>query len=187
MMFSRLFLLVPVIFAFPSVGVRWAENDRQAIALSIEGIDSRWEKCVDSGLQAQYRIEVKLCRKRSMWFDACLDSEKASRSMEKDPVSGMFKVSEDFLNDTSEPEAQGFESYGEGLSAMLSPIDLSFQKLGMQDPGMMANRKAYLRVRATSACRGDISPTVRRLSQFLSFGLVDLQDKRSGWSDFKLE
>lgn len=187
MMFSRLFFLVPVLFAFPSVGMRWTDNARKAVALSLEGLDSRWEKCVESGLQARYRMEVKLCRKRSMWFDECLESEKVSRSMEKDPVSGMVKVSEDFLTDTSEPEAQGFETYGEALSAMLAPIEISFQKLGTEEPEMMANKKAYLRVRATSACRGDVSPTVRRLSQFLSFGLIDLQDKASGWSDFKLE
>ena len=185
-MVYSILLALPVFFSFPGMNVRWIDNLHESVAVSVEGVDPRWERCVESGLQARYRIEVKLCRKRGGWMDSCLDSVLATRSVEKDPVSRMFKVSADFLNDAAEPEGQGYETYQEALAAMVSPVNVSLKQMFRENPAFAEEKKKYIRTRVSSACRGEVSPILRRLSQFLSFGLVDLQDRGSNWIDFDI-
>lgn len=186
-MLSRIIFLLPVVFLMPTLNMRWVGSEHRAISISSEGVDSRWEKCVESGLQARYRIEVKLCRGRGGWFDHCLDSVVTKRSLEKDPVSGMIKSVSDTIGDLDEPEALGVDNYQEALTLILAPIEIPLERLARSDPNILKKKNVFLSAQVISVCRGDVSPMLRRLSQFLSFGLLDLQDKSSGWVDFKIQ
>ena len=186
-MFAKLFIVLPVLFAFPGVTMQWAADHHTDMLVQFEGVDPRWQECVERGLQARYRMEVKLCRVRKFWLDGCAESRVSTRAIEKDPVSGMYRVESDVLNDTDEPEATSYETYADALAGMLVPVQVSLRQLEKGDPRLAASDSKYLRAQVFSACRGEVSPTLRRLSQFLSFGLLDLQDQGSDWIDFEVK
>lgn len=171
----------------PDLSLQWLNETKDTLAIRVEGEDSRWEECVKNGLQARYRLEVKVCKKLSVWFDNCGDRLVETRSMEKDPISDMVRVGSDRMSDVREPESSSAESYAEALALMHEPHEILLSDIPGAGADLVGKKGVYLQVHVITACRGEVSPMLRRVSQFLSFGLLDLQD-RSGMSiDFPLK
>ncbi|NMC63745.1 MAG: hypothetical protein GYA55_11335 [SAR324 cluster bacterium] len=186
-MFSEFFLLLPILFMQPTLSMQWLDSNHQVVVIKVEGVDERWQQCVSSGFQARCRIEVKVCRRRKSWLDHCTDAVVLKRGIESDPVSGLVKATSDTVGDKEDPESVGYESYQEALPSLLAPFQVSLDKLAEKEPEILREKKVYLSAQVVSACRGEVNLMLRRLSQFLSFGLLDLQDRSSGWIDFEIK
>jgi len=186
-MFSKLFLLLPILFMQPTLSMQWLDSNRQSVVIKMEGVDERWQQCVASGFQARCRIEVKVCRRRKSWLDHCTEAMVLKRGIESDPVSGLVKATSDVVGDKEDPESVGHENYTAALSSLLAPFEVSLDQLAKREPEILKEKKVYLSAQVVSACRGEVNPMLRRLSQFLSFGLLDLQDRSGGWIDFEIK
>lgn len=175
------------------VSVNWSTaNQFDAVRIAVSGEDANVSNCVKSGLELFYRFELMLCRKRSLWFDKCEHTQVYLQSMQFDPISEIYKVSLDFIGDKKPAAESSHTSFERALELIRSVSAIALESFGGDlAPGIALSdekrSRSYLSARVISACRGDYSETLERISYFVSLGLLRTSGFDSGWIDFRLD
>lgn len=179
-------LILVFLLAITGITMKWGRDDKSIILITAPNPTSELERCVEGGLSVEYRYEVKLCRRRVMWFDSCDERYVETRSLVKEPISGQYRIEGDLFHDDLPPEARSVKGLSQGFNYLQS-IEVPVSNIvGKRTKDHLESEKAYVSARVLSACKGSFSPTVRRLSQFLTFGIMDIRGSDSGWIDFYL-
>ena len=170
----------------PQLAVRWSGGSYQGIKAVMDGYDPALEQCARSGLEVHYRYELKLCRRRSMWLDACAVPRVEQRSVQYDPISESYTVNSDRLDDEEPPRAVKTASFAEAMQQVVLVPYMSLAFLDRDRIGVERYPDSYVSARVVSECRGSYTQALSRLSYFLSLGLLRTSGSDTGWVDFQL-
>ena len=179
-------LFIGLFFAPPQLLMNWAGGNKDGVKIVASGTDESVVQCAKSGLEVRYRYEERLCRRRSTWFDSCASPRVDIRSLQFDPISEIYTVMSDRLDDVEAPRISKFTSLNEALqqTSTISYLPLSF--LDRDGLGPQGAQNAYVSVRLRVQCRGSLNETLEKLSYFLTLGLIRSHGYDSGWMDFQL-
>ena len=178
--------LIPLFFGLPEIQVSWTDSSFTVLHIRLDVADELLSKCLKSGLEMEYAFETQLCRRRAAWFDACARRCRDRHRLSFEPISGSYTLVSDRLDDEIGPQTRSFSSLEDARRAMAEVEPLNLEFLAAGEPRYIGNRRAYVRVRAESHCKGDYNRTLARISSFLTLGLVRISGFDTGWTDFKL-
>ena len=186
-MFNLTFLFVNLIIAAPELVINWntAENDR--FEFVDEGHDSSSDKCLDNGLEAQYRFEAKVCINKNAWFEDCSDELIETRFLSQDLITKDYRLVSDRHRDGSEPTVENFSKLSDAKKSLRSVESVELSTFLSSLSKGYDRDKLYLRARLLSKCQGELSETWTRLSYYLSFGLIRIEGFDSGWQSYDLK
>jgi len=161
-------------------------NDR-AVRLAVQGRDESMLRCIEAGLELEFRFEVETCRKRSLWFDSCGGVKEQITTLRYEPVSDIYIVWRDIIGDKEKPWATRFMSAEDGLaeSSVSHPADFRFLADG--DERLEAGDRRYVRARASTRCKEERDQILDRVTEGLTFGLVKPDHFDSGWKEKKFQ
>jgi hypothetical protein len=181
-------LLLLVVFAPPQIQVNWVDPETShAIAVSVSGLDEMTAQCKRSGLEVRYRFEVRYCQEAYFWSDPCERSRLILHSLQFDPISQTFRLSEDRLGDNEPPQTETIEDEQLALKKLASIPRLELDFLAAELKNAAPSSRGYVGVRLLTQCKGVNNETLERLSYFLSLGMVRTSGFDSGWVSFKLQ
>lgn len=180
-------LSLPVALAVPEVAVNWMSAGLGAIKVQVGGRDDLLGKCLKSGLAMEYKYQIRLCRRRAAWFDACAQRFREKRVLSFDPISGVYTLEADRFDDAEPPQTLRFDSLEDARSALGRVEGLTLAQLSGGEGGFAGSPRAYVRVRVQSDCRGDYNRTLARISSFVTLGLVRISGFDTGWTAFRLD
>ncbi len=75
-----------------------------------------------SGLAMEYRYEMRVCRRRAVWFDACMKSQRERRLLSYDAISSSYQVESDRYEDEQAPDVRYFSSF-DGARKALAEVE----------------------------------------------------------------
>lgn len=181
-------LLVPFLLAAPPVNVRWETASEPSVALSVGTFDESMTKCLSSGFELRYSIQLQLCRRSPLWFDTCDDVRDRIHRLHYDPIADLYTIVLDTLKDGEEPQRMSVPTLREAIQGFNRVRRLPLQSLTRRkvDEILGAKRRPYISVRVKCECRGEKSRAIEAISMILSFGLMSLEHFDSGWVDFDL-
>ena len=173
-----------VAHADPAVVVRWQSPERTTLEVLVGAGDMFIDSCTASGLELRVRYTLQLCSARRFWRDRCSPDVVETRSLKQDTESGEAAVMIDRWNDPKPPLSVRFQEVELGLREVtqLSGVGLSELIASSSD----SINPTYLAVRVNVECKGEMSRVQRRLSEVLTFGLVEMRGEDSGWINFSL-
>ena len=181
------FLFVNLIIAAPELLINWNSAEKDQFEFVVQGNDSDSDKCLSNGLETQYRFEAKICVKSSSWFENCSDELIETRFLSQDLITKDYKLVSDRHRDGHEPMVENFTKLGEAKKSFrlveLVELKTFFKSLSKS----YDKDRLFLRARLLSKCQGEISETWTRLSYYLSFGLIRIENYDSGWQNYKLK
>ncbi len=164
--------------------VVWTDANRSAVSIRAEGLVPEVEECLDSGRDAKVRFEVRLCRKRSSWFDACATERSELHTVSYDMITETYRVKSDRHGDESDPATFGAPSRKAAVDSAVTTSDFSMDFLARDDEKLLKDERPYLQARTVFVCKGSVNRTFNTLSQIVTFGLVNVTESDSGWGDF---
>ena len=184
-MYKRALILVGL-FAMGSAyfQVHWVDSTQQAVTVRAAGVEREVEECLDSGREVKLRFELRLCRRRGSWLDACAEQRTQHHAVSYDSITESYKVVTDRLGDDADPVAVGMPSRSDAIAATVKAEDIPLSFLARDEAGLLSHERTYLQARAVFACKGSVNRTVAQLSQILTFGLINVVESDSGWMDF---
>ncbi len=182
----KLLVMIPLLLAPPELRLKWASGGAAGLNVAVVGHDSVLASCVKSGLEARYRFDFRMCRRRAGWFDGCEAQRSQVNALRYDPISETYRIISDRIGDREEPVIKQVESASEALSAIsaIESLPLTFLK---STPLNASKARYYVALRVLSECRGEYNETMERISYFLTLGLVKTSGFDSGWIDFGLD
>ena len=170
------------------IRVNWeGTGDQDALRVSVSGDNAILKECVQSGLEARFRYEMRLCRKRSYWVDSCGDVRSEIHSVQLDPINESFKVKTDRLGDKEGPGVHNIGSLDDALAEAASVRRMPLSFLSNEGQLLTDRSRHYVALRVLSECRGEYSQTMERISYIVSLGLLRASGYDSGWIAFSLE
>lgn len=173
--------------SLPPVEVNWTSRGAStAISVRAHEVTDEVTECIDHAKQARLRFEVRLCSRRSVWFDSCEDVRSEVHSVEYEPISESYRVITDRFGDEDDRVAVGVPTVKEALRSMTTVEDLPLRFLARGEDELIKEEGAYVQVRTVFSCRGDVNRTLARLSQILTLGIVNVVETTSRWHDFEL-
>jgi hypothetical protein len=164
--------------------VQWVDVTQQAVTFRASGIEAEIEECLDSGREVKLRLDLRLCRRRGSWLDACAEQRTQHHAVGYDSITESYKVVTDRLGDDAEPVAVGIPSRSDAIAATVTAENIPLSFLAREETELLSHERAYLQARAVFMCKGSVNRTVAQLSQILTFGLVNVVESDSGWMDF---
>lgn len=179
-------LLVPIVFGFPDLRVKWTSPKEEGVNVSIVEKDPLLDNCVKSGFEMRYRYEVQLCRKRTFWFSECKDKRIVYNALDFDPISESYKLTRDLWDDEVAPDTISLQAAEEASERMSNVEALPLSFLGEGDGDFTSQPKLFIVVRAYSECRGEYNRTLADISKFLTFGLLKISGFDSGSKTFEV-
>ncbi|RMG43397.1 MAG: DUF4390 domain-containing protein [Candidatus Dadabacteria bacterium] len=184
---SFLLIFSGLIFAFPSVDVRWGDSTSENINILTAGKADWIPRCLNSGMEVRYRFEAQLCRRRSAWFDSCLGKRVETHRLSFDPITGSYRLVSDRLHDAVPPEEKTLKSYQEALqeTGAVRSMPLAFLAAGHNK--YLSARRAYVNVRVLVDCKGRYNETLAKISRVITLGLLRPNEYDSGWESFMLK
>ena len=179
-------LILAGLFAMGSAyfQVHWVDSTQQAVSVRATGVERDVEECLDSGREVKLRFELRLCRKRGSWLDACAEQRTQHHAVSYDSITESYKVVTDRLGDDADPVAVGMPSRSDAIAATATAENIPLSFLARDETELLSHERAYLQARAVFVCKGSVNRTVAQLSQILTFGLVNVVESDSGWMDF---
>jgi hypothetical protein len=175
---------ISLLIASPELDIKMAGSTAPGFALQVHGQDDLLEKCMQGALELRYRFKVKICRKRTAWFDDCKSEKIISQSLRFDPISETYKVTSDEIGDREPPRSMTLTSREDAVRELTGIPNLAFSSLKNDDPAFVMGERTYLRARVESECKGAFNETLANISTFLTLGLVKISGFDSGWIDF---
>ena len=170
----------------PDVLINWSKKrNKQFLDVKLTGEDPLFAQCLNSGLNLQYQYELKLCRRRSLWFDSCNKTRKAIFRLHLDSATGMYSFVGDLLGDQLQPEKDQFDSEDAAKGRIRAIIRYPMELLTGQVEEVDLNN-TYLSVKVLSDCYGKRGQLASNISRVLTLGLVQVQGFDTGWIDFTL-
>lgn len=183
----RILLILPLIFGFPDLKANWTDNLLDSVRVRVGGEDPLLDRCLKSGFELRYRYEVRLCKRRPLWFDYCPEERVIRHSLHYDPISDKYTLVVDWHGDQIEPRSETIASLEEAVESLAAVQNLPISFLSRGDEGLLQSRRRYLSIRVLSACKGDYNETLARISSVISLGLVRVSGFNTGWVDFRLD
>jgi hypothetical protein len=164
----------------------WGSNEKTGVTIQCSRFEAETQECLDAFLEARIKYEIRMCRRRSMWFDPCEEARQETHTIVFDSITDSYRVVSDRYGDDSAPIAVGVPSRKEATSATLGleNVPLSFLVRGNQT--LLMDPQAYIQVRGTFSCKGIGNRTLSSISQIITLGLVGSSDIVSDWVDFEL-
>ena len=71
----------------PYFQVAWTTPAKRAVVIRAVGAESEVEECVEAGREARVRFEMRLCRRRKNWFDACAKERTEHHQLSYDAIT----------------------------------------------------------------------------------------------------
>jgi hypothetical protein len=164
--------------------VNWVDSSMTAVTIRAAGVEGEIEECLEGGREAKLRFEMRLCRKRSSWLDACAEERTQHHSVSFDSITESYKVVTDRLGDEADPVAVEIPSRGDAIAATVTVDKLPLSFLARDEADLLGHDRAYFEARTVFACKGSVNRTVANLSQILTFGIVNVVESDSGWMNF---
>ena len=168
------------------IDVNWSTNRQESINIGAPTRAADIQECLESSLKARLRFEVRLCRKRSGWFDHCEDARSELHTATYDEVTESYRVVADRLNDDGEPISVEVPTRGEAIKLVTAIENFPMSFLTREEPEILKHSGAYLQVRTVFTCRGNSSRPFAHISRILTLGLLNNVENLSEWSDFGL-
>jgi hypothetical protein len=168
------------------VQVNWASPEKAAISIAAPERQPEILECLSSALQARVRFDVRLCHRRSGWFDGCEESRSELHTVQFDEITESYRVVSDRFGDDLEPVAVGIPARSEAIKVATSLQDLPLTFLARDEQQLLDQQDTYIQVRTIFVCRGEVNRTLAHLSRIITLGLVNVVEDSSGWSDFEL-
>ncbi len=168
------------------VQVNWASPDEAAISIAASERQGEVLECLSSSLQARLRFDVRLCHRRSGWFDGCEESRSELHTVQFDEITESYRVVSDRFGDDLEPVAVGIPARSEAIKVVTNVQDLPLSFLARDEQQLLDRQDTYVQVRTIFVCRGEVNRTLAHLSRVITLGLVNVVEDSSGWSDFDL-
>lgn len=178
------FVIAALAIADSFFQVNWSDSSERAIAIRATGIEAELAECLESSREAKIRFELRMCRKRSSWFDSCASSRSEHHSVGFDAVTESYRVVSDRHDDEAEPVAVGFPTRSAAVKAASFVKDVPLSFLAREEEGLVDHSRAYVQARAIVVCKGGVNRAVAQLSQILTLGIVNVVESDSGWHDF---
>lgn len=166
--------------------VNWVDSTMTSITLRATGVEQEMAECLDAGREAKLRFEMRLCRKRTSWLDACAQERTQHHSVSFDSITESYKVVSDRLGDDVDPVAVEVPSQKDAITATITADKLPLSFLARDEDDLLGHDRAYLQARTVFVCKGSVNRTVANLSQILTFGIVNVVESDSGWMDFSV-
>lgn len=171
------------LLALPSLSVSWKDSQLRSFKLSSTATsESAVRECIEEGYSFENRFEVKVCKRGLLWFESCSKDQTFISQVTQDPVTLQYALRSDTLGDGEDPQEIVLPTILEAYNRLITiaPVALtSFIEVPSGD-------RNYLSARITESCKGSVSPTLRRVSQLLTLGLLDIRGVDSGWIAFPL-
>ena len=180
-----------VLFGLLSMGstffqVHWVDSSRTSVSIRAVGVEEEMAECLEAGREAKLRFEMRLCRKRSSWLDACAEQRTQHHAVSFDSITESYKVVSDRLGDEVDPVAVEIPTRTDAIIATVTADNLPLSFLARNEEDLLSHDKAYLQARTVFACKGSVNRTVAHLSQILTLGIVNVVESDSGWMDFSV-
>lgn len=186
-MFNIAFIFINLIVAAPELVVNWNTIESDHFEFVVDGRDPNVDKCLENGLEAQYRFEAKLCLKGDALFAKCSDELIETRFLSQDLITRDYRLVSDRHRDGKEPIVENFSKLSDAKKS-LRRIDSVGLKVFLNSLSAKPDRdKLKLKARLLSKCQGEVSETWTRLSYYLSFGLIRIESSDSGWQTYNLK
>ena len=166
--------------------VVWVDFSHHAVTVKASGAEAEVAECLEGGREAKLRFEMRLCRKRSSWLDACEQERSQHHSISYDSITESYKVVTDRLGDDVDPVAVGMPARKDAINAAVTVEGMPLSFLAQEEVELPAHDRGYLQVRLAFLCKGSVNRTLAQLSQVLTFGIVNVVESDSGWMDFPL-
>ncbi len=167
--------------------VSWTDGSQAAVSIKAEGLRPAIEECLDSGREAKVRMQMRLCRKRSSWFDACATERSEHHSINYDIITESYRVISDRHGDENDPVVVGVPERRQAVDATTTVDSLTLDFLARGDSDLVSQERGYLQARAVIVCKGSVNRTFAQLSQIVTLGLVNVKEEDSGWVDFPIK
>ena len=185
------FLRASFLVAFLALGstffqVHWVDSSMTSVSIRATGVEEEMAECLEAGREAKLRFEMRLCRKRSSWLDACAQERTQHHSVTFDSITESYKVVSDRLGDEVDPVAVEIPSQKDAIAATVTAENLPLSFLVRDEDILLSHERAYLQARTVFACKGSVNRTIAHLSQILTFGIVNVVESDSGWMDFSV-
>ena len=164
--------------------VHWVDTSLTSVTMRAVGVEGEMVECLEAGREAKLRFEMRLCRKRSNWLDACAEERTQHHAVSFDSITESYKVVSDRLGDEVDPVAVEIPSRTDAIIATSTAENIPLSFLARDEENLLSNDKAYLQARTVFACNGSVNRTVAHLSQILTLGIVNVVESDSGWVDF---
>lgn len=178
-------MLFPILFAALSwVRVVSIQDDHIQVQFPIE--EQSITQCLRNGLQARYRVEVQLCKRRKSWFDGCESKRAAIQNITFDAIARQYRVERDVLGDETDAESKTFRERQDALRYAGKTRAIPLQHLARGNESLLHNPRAYVSVNVEATCEGEYNETLSNLSYVLTLGLLDIRHEQSGWWNFPL-
>lgn len=181
-------LIIVFIVSAPEFRFDWLTlGDNSKFKASLIGYNEQLQRCAASGLALRLRYEFQICEDKKLWFDECKDVKRAMSSFEYDPISETYLVTKDFLGDVDLPMSERVEKLDKAIAKVSILEDVSFAWIAGKseaNPDLKNIDPKGLRGRIVVECRGNYSESVKRLSSFLSLGLIRTSEFDSNWVKF---
>jgi len=166
--------------------VNWVDSSMTSVTIRATGVEEEMIECLEAGREAKLRFEVRLCRKRSSWLDTCAQERTQRHSVSFDSITESYKVMTDRLGDEVDPVAEEFPIRTDAIIATITAEKLPLSFLARDEEDLLSLDRAYLQARTVFMCKGGVNRTVAHLSQILTFGIVNVVESDSGWTDFSV-
>ena len=166
--------------------VHWVDSSRTSVSIRAVGVEEEIAECLESGREAKLRFEMRLCRKRRSWLDACAEERTEHHAVSFDSITESYKVVSDRLGDEVDPVAVEIPSRTDAIVATVTAENLPLAFLVRDEEDLLSHDKAYLQARTVLACKGSVNRTVVHLSQILTLGIINVVESDSGWMDFSV-
>jgi hypothetical protein len=182
---------IGALFALLAMGnsffqVHWVDSSLTAVSIRASGVEQEIDECLEAGREAKLRFELRLCRKRSSWLDACAGERTVHHSVSFDSITESYKVLTDKLGDDLDPVSVEIPSRKDAVMATVTAENLALSFLARDEQELLSHERAYLQARTVFVCKGSVNRTVGHLSQILTFGIVNVVESDSGWMDFSV-
>lgn len=186
-MTMRLLFLLPILAAAGSIQFSLRSGRDSSLKVIYPGRDAVIEQCVKGGLEVRFRFEVRLCKRRSLWWSACKEPITETHFVRFDPITENYQVVFDRLGDKAPPITSNVSTLREALQELSTIQSMPLLNLAHGDHEFASSPKAYVSARVISHCKGEFNETVARISDFLTLGLLDVGMSDTGWSDSPLD
>lgn len=181
-----LFAVLPFLLAVPDVLINWQDEANDTVSLVVRGKDEQLRTCLDAGLELRYFFELQLCKRRPFWLDTCQDSKELVKRVHFDPISRNYEIEENWSHAVAQKQEERFSKASDMLHSLRNIEVVSLRELAGESDEFVNSQRSYFSVRLHSECSGEDEGAVADLSQFFSFGLVQLNGFDTGWIDFRL-
>lgn len=167
------------------VNITSGEDKFGSLTVEVVGSNESFRECLASGLELQYRVRARLCRRRTGWFDSCADPIEEVTTLQINLVSGTARVVRDRLGDKTTPRTSFKGSEEAGLAGARMTEPFSLVALAGEDQSLLTSSRTFLDVRVNVVCKGE-QALLRDLAEDITLGLLELKGYDSGWQEFVL-